>query len=850
MKWQQLTSLIVIWLVCVPLIADDEDSTSDPLPDGAVMRLGTTRMQQSTWPTCVQFAPNDQVLATADYSGKIHFWDVATGKLLRESPTRKGQTFAFSPDGKTMAIGGHYNQAIALWDLKNHREIRELPQSAWALAFSSDGKMLASAGQDKIVRLWNANTGELIHEMKGHQSQLYAVAFSPNNRTLASAGGSGRRADDKEIRLWYVPTGRQYATLLDDNDRLNNLPDTVYSLAFSRDGKTLGACGPYVTRLWDVDQEQLLQRLEDCSYVVAFSPTEDRLVTGGNFGIYDSHTAKQKIKLAGQADNSGSVAYSHDGKWIASCNRDGFVQLWDAHTGKEIVKRFGHEGGVRAGAFSPDGTLIASISRQDATLRIWGTASGKELLKFPVPWQGSDVWWNEEGSSVWFAPYGREVLTWTYNQQVVYWRIATQDKHVQQLETGKSSYSYDDRAVVAAYSPDGQRMATSSHTHSSKLTVCVFELDGGRLLANIQPLAGISTSDAWVSSLALSPDGKLLAIGALNGSHRDKPGNSVQLWDLEKNKRIHHLRSATSPPGNVCFSPDGKLLATSSTIGAPVQVWRVSDGKEVAQFPAEIDFHGRDMAPLAFSPDGSLLAAADKDRVIYVWELATKKRTHTFTGHLKAVTSLAFSPDGKTLLSSSEDTTLLLWNVRGATDDYADKPLTVVEMTGYWQALADRDSDVATKATQALMNHSDQTVAWIETHLTAGPVLDEKEIPQLIQALENANPQTHLPAVAQLKRFGSAASPALFTALSKTSDRKFRQRIESILNLSGKFPKPPEQLQRLRAVSILEKLDNPTADAILKTIADHEPPTETSQEAQAALKRLDAYRRAPSAGRP
>lgn len=846
-SWPRLTSLILTLLLCSPVLSSDDDPAADPLPKGAVLRMGTTRMLHETWPTCLRFSADDRYLASADHSGTIRFWDVATGRLLREMPQGTGSQVAFSPDGKTMAIGGYYHQAVVLWDLENNETTGQLKTNARALCFSSDGKFLATAGEDHIVRLWDIDTGKVTREMKGHQSELYAIAFSPDDRLLASGGGSSHGSSDYEIRLWEVATGKQWAELVDDDVRTRR--DWVYSLAFSPDGNTLGSCGPYSTRLWDVKRQKLTHRLEDCSRQIAFSPTADHFVTCGNFGTYETKTARQLLKFDGVVASSGSVAYSHDGKLIASGNREGHVQLWDANTGRELVRRFGHEGGVRCAAFSPDGTLIASICRQDSTIRIWGTASGKELLKLPVDFKGPDVWWNEEGCKVWFAPYGREVLTWTYDQQVAYWRIATQDKHNRPLELGKAYRSSDNRAVIAAYSSDGQRMATGSGHSTSKLLVHLFDLDSGQLLATIKPLDGESDYDNWVSSLAFSPNGKLLAIGALNGSHRDTTGKSVELWDLEKQKRIHHIRSATSPPGNVCFSPDGKLLATSSTVGAPVQLWRVSDGKEVAQFSAEIDYHGRDMAPLAFSPDGALLAAADNKMAIHVWELATQKKTHTFQGHQKAVTSLAFSPDGKTLLSSSEDTTLLLWNVRGADADYRDEPLTEEQLVGYWKALADPDGDVAMTAARKLISHPEQTVQWLEQHLTAGPVLDPQEIPHLVKQLASDDPPIHLKAAAALQRFGSAASPILFAALAKADDRLYRMRIEEILNRSGKFPTPPAQLQRLRAISVLEKIGSPSAVSFLKSIAEHAPPTAVSDEAQAALDRLEAYRRAPSVGR-
>ncbi len=849
-RWPRLTSLIVTLCLLSPVLANDDDPVSDPLPEGAVMRLGTSGLAHGERLTHVKFSANDKYLGAADAGGTIRVWNPHTGHQLRELPPQIGHELAFSPDSKTLATGGYANDWILFWNLQTGEVARRIRLKARTFTYSPDGTMFAADGEDGLIRLYDPATNELIRMFGSRRYHVHALAFSPDGRLLASAGENRNSRTFNEVMIWEVATGKQVKSLPVESTRLNAWHNVIKALDFSHDGKRLAAADSYATTVWDLEENESDFMLKHSGYDVDFSPTTDRLVTGGQYNIYDSQNGLEKIKLDVPVGAPGCVAYSHDGKLIATGNPSGDIQLWDAATGKELSRKQGHEGGVRGGVFSPDGTLIASISRTDSTIRIWGATTGKQLLTLPVTFKGPDVWWNEEGSKVWFAPYGRDVLTWTYNRHAVFWRVATQAKHSQQLKLDRSHGTYNSQALVVAYSPSGHQMATAVAYGSHQLSVHVFDLDGGKLVSTIRPIDETTSSDAWVSSLTYSPDGKLLAIGAMVGSHRDRTGRSVEVWDVDKNRRVHHLRWATSPPGNVCFSPNGKLLATSSTIGTPVQVWRVSDGKEVASFPADIDYHGREMAPLAFSPDSQLLAAADKNRVIHVWELATQKKTHTFRGHIKAVNSLAFSPDGKTLLSSSEDTTLLAWNVRGADIQHAAKPLTDTQLAGYWEALADRDSDLAAKAAQALISRPHQTVTWLNDHLTAGPVLHEEEIPQLVKQLASEDPRVHLKASIKLERFGKAASPALFTALTSADERAYRERIESILSQTGKYPIPPEQLQRERAISVLEKIATPSAQALLKSIAAHDPPTATSEEAQAALDRLEAYRRAPSADKP
>ena len=292
------------------------------------------------------------------------------------------------------------------------------------------------------------------------------------------------------------------------------------------------------------------------------------------------------------------------------------------------------------------------------------------------------------------------------------------------------------------FSLDGTRAAVMAYDGGSRNKVGVYELDGGTLIVELNPFEGKSSSESWVSSMAFSPDGKTLAIGALGDSLRDQPAPSVQLWDIETGKLQRRLRSAISPPGRICFSPNGELIATSAMRGVPLQLWRTSDGSELHSFQAEGDAHGRDPAPVAFSPDGKLLAAADANRDIYVWELATWKKIRTFQGHQKAVTSIAFSPDGARLLSGSEDTTMLLWNVSGADPDAA--LLTQKQLEGYWQALANADAAIAAEASKILFSAPAQTLQLFQNHLTAGRVLDPKELPTLVEALSGEDVATQL----------------------------------------------------------------------------------------------------------
>lgn len=810
--------------------------SSDPLPKGALLRMGSSRLAHGNWLTSVRFSADDRWVGTADADGVIRLWETATGKLLWE-PKLTGRTIAFSPDGRTLAIGGYYNREITLWDLQTNEAVLEIPQNARAMEFSKDGSLLAAAGQDKIPRVWNAKTGKLVREFKGHLNELFAVAFSPDGNRLASGGGSPGRSQDNEIRIWETATGRELMQLADDNEHLKSLPDAIYSLKFSPNGKTLGAAGAYVVRLWDIERGKVVQRLTKCSYDVAFSPLANTFVACGEFGIYNLPTGEQRFNLSGDVGVYGIVDYSHDGQLIVSGNKEGYVQFWNAKTGKEVVRRTGHEGGIRSVAISPDGSIAASVSRQDGTIRVWGLASGSQLAKIPVTWRGPDVWWSEEGSQVLFAPYGRELLTWTHDATIRYWKPDGSASRT--LQVGQKS------ATAMAFSPDATSAAVVEYTGGSRFKIGVYELDGGTLVAALDPFGEFS-SDPWVSAVAFSPDGKELAVGVLKSSLQESPSPSVQLWDIQRAQIKRRLRSAIAPPGHLCFSPDGAHLATSAVRGSPLQLWRVSDGAEVASFQVEADAHGRDPAPIVFSPDGKRLAAVDANRDIYVWELATRDKIRTFRGHQKSVTSLAFSPDGGTLLSGSEDATMLLWDVAGAS--LAAARLTPEQLRDYWKALADADSGIAASAAKALLGTPQQTVDLFGERLTAGEFLDARELPRLIAELSGDDVKASLQAESRLKSFGNHASGALFKALGEKPPLAARKRIEQVLQAIGEFPIPPETLKRTRAIQLLEQIGSEDAAIILKKLADTKPATPASLDAKAALQRLQKRSMAPRSG--
>ena len=313
----------------------------------------------------VAFSPDGNMIVSCG-GNNIHLWDSDTNQLLNTliRHTEPINTVVFSPDGETIASGSS-DRTIRLWDVNTREQIKTLmghTDSVNSVVFSSDGETIASAGNDRTIRLWNANTGELIRTLTGHIENVNTIAFSPDGNTIASGSGrwvyggdDGGKNVGQEIRLWSAHTGEHLETLIVDSSVVN-------SVVFSPDGKTL-ASGIAHWRGYEG-----IARADEEVY------------------LWNAHTGEHLKTLTGHKDVVSSVVFSPDGNLIVSADWyywDGYlsswtwsgeIRVWDAETGEHLKTLTGHTGGVSSMAFSPDGKTLAS-SRTDGTILLWDFSS-------------------------------------------------------------------------------------------------------------------------------------------------------------------------------------------------------------------------------------------------------------------------------------------------------------------------------------------------------------------------------------------------------------------------------------------------------------------------------------------
>jgi len=485
-----------------------------------------------------------------------------------------------------------------------------------SVAFSPDGKTLASASADSTVKLWDVSARKYVATFSGHSGYLRSVAFSPNGRILASAG------DDKTVKLWDIAAGKELATL-------SHHSASVRSVAFSPDGLILASASYDKTvKLWDTTTHKELATLFGHSLIfsVAFSP-DGRILASVGFDktvkLWDTAERKEVATLSGHSYYVYSVTFSPDGKILASASHDKTVKLWDTAERKEVATLSGHFDSVMQVSFSPDGRTLASASA-DNTVKLWDTASRKELIT--LSGHSSPIY------SVAFSPDGRTLASTSFENTVKLWDT-TERKEVAIL-SGHSSL-----VNAIAFSSDGKTLASASHDNTVKL----WDTITGKELTSLSGYFG------FVFSVAFSPDGRILAFATFNGP--------MKLWDTAAGNEVATLSGHSAYVNSITFSPNGKILASASA-DAKVKLWDIITHKE----QATLSGHSGPVKSVAFSPDGRTLASAGDDGKVKLWDTAAGKEVATLSGHSTYVNSITFSPDGKSLASASDDKTVKLWD--------------------------------------------------------------------------------------------------------------------------------------------------------------------------------------------
>ncbi len=594
------------------------------------------RLAERVW----QEFPNSRselVIQKAVYKA---FYEPIEGHNLFYTNHLKGHTgdvnsAVFSPDGKTI-VTASFDKTAKLWDAETGEHLADLKEHmgyVYSAVFSPacdddpiGGETILTASTDNTAKLWNGKTGELIADLVGHKAEVNSAVFSPDGKTIVTA------SNDNTAKLWSGQTGEHLADLKGhDGD--------VKSAVFSPDGKTIvTASSDKTAKLWNVvDTSTPLANLKghkQTIYSAVFSPDGKTIVTvsqDSTAKLWSAKTYKHISDLKGHKAELNSAVFSPDGKTIVTASNDNIAKLWNWETGEHLADLKGHKGNVNKAIFSPDGKTIVTAS-SDKTAKVWNADTRNPLVNLKKH--------ERSINSAVFSPNGKTFVTTSSDHIAKVWDART-GKHMADLK------GHGGAVNSAVFSPDGKSIVTASKDSTAKLWNAA---DTRKSLADLIGHGGA------VNSAVFSPDGKTILTAS-----KDK---TVKLWDARTGKHMADLKGHGGAVNSAVFSPDGKTMLTASK-DKTVKLWNAADTREPL---AELIGHENNVVSALFSPNGKTIVTASWDKTAKLWDAETGKPLANLDGHEGAVKSAVFSPDGKTIVTASGNKTAKLWN--GETGKY------------------------------------------------------------------------------------------------------------------------------------------------------------------------------------
>jgi WD40 repeat protein len=769
------------------------DLYGDPLPPGAVARLGTVRWRHGGMVAFAAFRPDGKSVVSASDDGCIHVWEFPSGKELRRIvvvPVEKSgpglprsggflSAAALSPDGRTVATSflsgrisaaglmgfggfagndkpGQPEQEIHLHDVATGEIRRSLKadfRPVIDLAFSSDGRRLTSRDDVGVVRVWDWAGGKDLGKLAsrganaqrrwtGTDSLEGILALSPDGKTLLVSGLTS------VLQVVPVPVAGEVAP-----GAGHTVP--IKSLRFTPDGKhILAQDSDWSVRKWDA-------------------------ATGKDLGPV-KQPSKLRIPTAVSPDGRVGVEFSA-GSTAKKAPKAGEVIWFDGATGA-VLHKMETEPYLGPAMFSPDGKVLAINPGKDQKLELYDVATRKLLHALDVglgavPLRGKGGF-GGGGPGGFGGPFGRAGVG---------------------------------QAVL--FSADGKTLAVYGSQRPA--TVALFDTTTG------QRVGSLSLGDRTpTSSAAFSRDGRCLALEMSDGT--------VTLYELATGQPRRTYGSKPKEPENV----DPKLAAVLAAGFLPAAV---GDRGEYQRGPSVRVPPG---PRVALAPDTGSLAFAGYDGLVHLWDVLTGHELAAFQGHLAPVSTVAFSPDGKTVASAGNDTTVLIWDAtRNARPARPDKVRQPADLEHCWQALADTEAAKAFAAMSDFVAAPKEAVAFLRKRVKPAAAPEKKHVEELIRRLDDAQYKVREKAVNDLMQLGEAILPLVDQVLQANPSSETRKRLESLRGQLSSRLLQGERLRAYRAVEVLERIGTPQARQVLQALADGAPGALITASAQAALVR-------------
>jgi WD40 repeat protein len=813
------------------------DNYGDPLPRGALARMGTRRFRHSPMIDFVAFRRKDSQVVSAGWDDTVRIWDRATGQVVH-CFSQRFRRDAVSPDGKTLAIGGR--QEVLLRDIDTGTPLRRIKTKAGIairpcpieMAFSRDGQLLATA--DEQLQLWDIGTGRRRWASGGNGETVGCLLFSQKGDRIFGVTGQGKTVN---LRSWDVITGKQ-------SDLRRGLEQEGALLSLSRDDKQLAYAWQNQVVILELasGKEVRLQilgrQVPEAREIrqMAFNPDGTILLTADSRSIRFWNVREKKEFRLIQQRGLRCMALSEDGKLLVTGSGDGVIRLWDSTTGRQVGADNGPAGSVYSVAFSPDGSTLATAQCGDDRTRLWDVATGKERLQL-VDSEAQQVAFSPDGKSLaTIEPEGRELTAKEHGAPVCLWDMRS-GKPLRLLagETGENNY-------LLAFSADGSRLVTGRETGIS-----LWQVKTGRQISHLR------AAEVDLPLAAFCPSTGVIARARSTSTPEEAPRWGIELWDGSNNEPLLCCGDQPVSITAVALSQEGWLVAAARA-NERIYLYDAITGQEFRCLNGVASTPGC----LTFAPGGRILASGstldhqwNSPKGIHFWDVDAG----ILTGDADAgssVRSLAFSPDGKQLASGLHDGGALVWDVSALLrPPKGPAPLMDDDLLRFWQHLGEAEGAHAFDALCRLASQPKTVVPFLERRLAPIPEPDTKHLNDLIADLGSDVAVARRAAYRELARVSGDISPLFRAALNKNPPPATRRLLEALLQESW-YANDAETLRRVRAVWVLERINSPAARLVLTKIASGWSGARETRYAKAALVRVAAPpqpARQPAAGK-
>jgi WD40 repeat protein len=711
------------------------------------------------------FLSPDANIVVANNGGEgFKLRDAATGKHLRDWPFTLYSRSIFSPDGQTMvglmfgetddvSKGGH----LVGRDINTGKDRFRIRTTSnlWAWFFSPDGRKLATGpGQlgsyspvvpeKRSLLILETATGKTLHELRVHKDGYQNVVFSADGKRLALSERYSA------ITIWNLDTGKKIRNI--------SCPISQYSsFDLSPDGKTLVAIVGSCIHLWDIESGQCLLQ----------------------------QPAHEKAPIA--------LTFSADAKTLASMDLDAVTRIWNTKTGQQIDWLKPLPAGDQQHFYPFEAPMLtlgrnAQVHALGMSRARWGSSDGRSshsmvhqvdlVTRKHVRSFGSDQTpigsfaLSHDGKTL-AAAMGRHIHLWdtaTGMERAVFaWREEIPQAHI-------DVHGLPNPPVLA-FSPDGKILATRSYRHAAE--------------------------DLRIASITL------WEVATLKARHRIEGGVPPTGW-AGGGRMGQAFPVFDTNGGSLALSPDGRTLALGH--GDTLRLWDIARNKEIRRFGGQVHCEFT-----AFSPDAKLLAANGQDGSVFLWDVATGTALRPIKTAGK-FTCFRFSPDCRTIATGGEDTSVLLWDLAKVVAS-AEAASADGAFDALWNDLASENASTAGKAILALSQGGSESLTQLKKRLRPIVPADPKRLTQLLAELESGQFPIREKARCELEKLGDLALPILRQSSENKLSLEAQRRVEALLEKLAGPAQDQETLRILRAIETLEQIGSPESRRILETLA-------------------------------